>query len=134
MMMSSIDVVPEYTTGAGRLDFMLIANVKNVGLGKICMEVKSAHSSDLVDGLIGQLPTYMKNKNVNLGIYVVLWYGARLKPSTHDASIIDLNVRLTSEMSRHFSQEVCKRIRVFVVDLTKPKSASRTTAFPGVRR
>lgn len=123
MFMSSIEVVPEYTTGVGNLDFMLMASIKKRGVSKICLEVKKAHSKDLIHGLTKQLPLYMENSNVKTGIYLVLWYGKyldQINTGTYEDLEIELmNCQLTAGF-RH-----AKQVRFFSLDLTKSKSASR---------
>jgi hypothetical protein len=70
----SIEVMTEFKTGIGNVDFLLMANIKNQGMAKIVVEFKNAHSKDLIHGFTEQLPSYMKNTNSQYGIYCVLNY------------------------------------------------------------
>lgn len=70
----SLEISREYPTGGGSLDFLFTGSLMAGGLSNVCVELKNAHSSDLVRGLTIQLPTYMKSKGCNQGVYVVLDY------------------------------------------------------------
>jgi hypothetical protein len=76
-----IHVAPEVPLGSGRLDFLLIGTLVNGESAAICLEMKSAHSVDLVHGYVDQLPDYMRRKQTNYGIYGVLDFGPDFPPS-----------------------------------------------------
>lgn len=71
-MAKTLEVAPEYPTGGGNLDFLFTAPLDGGGMTSICVEVKRAHSDDLVHGLTEQLPNYMRSKGCVFGVYVVL--------------------------------------------------------------
>jgi hypothetical protein len=89
---------------------------------KLCTEFKNAHSQDLFDGLLHQLPSYMNNsKQVQYGAYCVLNY----KADWFDQPAEDITeVRDILEFSRLKSPNK-NRIRIFWIDLSKPQAASR---------
>jgi len=123
MLMSSIQVVPEFKTGIGNLDFMFVGSVTDEGLIKLCAEFKHAHSDDIINGFETQLPLYMRNSNANYGAYCVLgfrgdWFD---KP---EISLNDLLFELNLRRMRS-SDPVLNRIRVFTFDFSKPEPASK---------
>lgn len=124
MLMSSIELVPEYVTGKGNLDFMFIGNIKGKGLFKICAEFKNAHSEDLEHGLLGQLPTYMENKNSKYGFYCVLNYKGEWfdKPDFENDTKIYLQLSKQQISSNDPKQ---KNIRLMIYNLGKQKTASK---------
>lgn len=124
MLMSSIDLVPQYETGEGNLDFMFIGNIKDKGLSKVCAEFKNAHSRDLEHGLMIQLPTYMRNKNSKYGFYCVLNYKGEWfdQPNFDDSFKIDLEL---SKKQLASTDPIQEDIRLMVYDLGKQKSASK---------
>ncbi len=124
MIMSSIELVPEYVTGKGNLDFMFIGNIKDNGLSKICAEFKNAHSEDLEHGLLEQLPTYMENKNSKYGFYCVLNYKGEWfnKPDFENNTKLDLELSKKQLSSNNPTQ---KNIRLMIYNLGKQKTASK---------
>ena len=124
-LMSGIEVMPEHAMGAGRLDFLLVATVEGIGLVKACIEVKSAHSEDLLPGLIEQLPKYMDSSGAKRGIYIVLWYGARPARGGIE-SIADISTALAVAQLLHHDHAIQKRIDFHCIDLTRSPKASRT--------
>ena len=124
-LMSSIEVVPEYSMGAGRLDFMLIGNVKAMGPSRLCLEVKHAHSADVLRGLVEQLPMYMENAKAANGVYLVLWFGQNPNPNGIQ-NYADLQTRLVNAQVLHHGSALSKRIRVLSLDLTQSPKASGT--------
>lgn len=122
LLMSSIEIIPEYQTGVGNLDFMFIGNVKGIGMTKMCVEFKNAHSDDLINGIEEQLPAYMLNTGASSGAYCVLYY----KGSWFDQpSKFDTLSSLQSELYRKMGKGQSKYLRIFVFDLAKPESASK---------
>lgn len=74
MFIANIEVVPEYQTGVGNLDFMFLGHVKGEGSARLCAEFKNAHSKDIFNGFTTQLPLYMRNSGAEYGAYCVLSY------------------------------------------------------------
>jgi len=123
MLLASIEVIPEYHTGIGNLDFAFIGIVKNAGMRKICAEFKNAHSRDIYNGLTTQLPKYMQNKDAKYGAYCVLYYkgGWFSKPRL---SIKDLPLKLNEKALESGNPLTYDNIRIFIFNLSKSNSAS----------
>lgn len=75
-IIKNFQIIPEYPTGNGRLDFLITAPLKDGATGKVCVEFKNAHSNDLATGLMVQLPEYMDTTRTDSAIYAVLDYHA----------------------------------------------------------
>ena len=123
MLLANIEVIPEYKTGVGNLDFLFIGPLKENGTAKLAVEFKRAHADDLEHGLEIQLPNYMRNIGTNYGAYCVLsfkghWFN---KPS---AELVDLDYTLKMKINQA-KPPVLEGIRVFTYDLSKPVSASK---------
>jgi hypothetical protein len=69
---SGIQIIPEMTTAAGRVDFFLIGQIRDEGLHKVCAEFKSAHSEELFRGIEVQLPSYLESLQTMDGTYCIL--------------------------------------------------------------
>lgn len=123
-LMSSIEIIPEFNSGVGNLDFLFISKIKNEGFAYFCAEFKNAHSNKLDNGLIEQLPCYMENKKSLYGAYCALDYRGEYfdKPKIKD----DLDLTTYLEWKRIGNQSpYTDNIRIFIYNLSKPKSASR---------
>lgn len=120
--MSSIDVIPEFESSVGKLDFLFIGRLTSGGSVYFCVEFKNAHSKNLEDGLSTQLPIYMENKKATYGAYCVLNYKGEifLEPS----NIQDIEQYLYYKQLENKEIDP-NNIRVFVYNLTRPKSASK---------
>jgi len=86
--LSSVEVVPEYHTSDGDLDFMLMGSTKS-GLARICAEFKTAHSPDLYRGIEEQLPRYMSRTKCEVGVYCVFdfrgeWFDLPKERNPHE--------------------------------------------------
>ena len=122
LILKGIDVFRENVTPAGDIDFTLVGTVKRIGLVNMCVELKNAHSQYLENGLINQLPDYMRSQDSQYGAYVVLNYnlkdGTNLQRAdlTHKLNLLQLNS--TDSLVQH-------NIRTFVIDLDKNVVASK---------
>jgi hypothetical protein len=139
--MRSIEIIPENETAVGKLDVCLIGNVEGQGPVPFCVEVKLAHAKDLEHGLDIQLPEYMTSKRAMYGVYFVLWFKGIWFDSPSTEFVHNLRKRivpgdyepLPSEFSELdfalVSKTVIKpqlrNIRVFLLDVSKPISASK---------
>jgi hypothetical protein len=123
MLQSSIEVIPEYHTGVGNLDFAFLGTVRRLGPRVICAEFKNAHASDILKGLKTQLPQYMRNKNAQYGAYCVLFFKGDwfAKP---EGSIQDLDNKLHAIAVESRDPMLYDNTRVFIFNLSKPTSAS----------
>lgn len=120
MFLSSIEVIPEYKSGVGSLDFLFIGQVKDLGSVYFCAEFKRGHSNKLKEGLTNQLPAYMIEKNAEYGAYCILnYYGDWLPPSKKmDEVEFDLN-------NEQLKDPRLEKIRIFNFKLAKPPTASK---------
>ena len=123
MLLANIDVIPEYTTGVGDLDFLFVGPLREGGTSKLAVEFKLAHAEDLDHGLEKQLPAYMKNIGTNYGAYCVLsfkgdWFD---KPNI---KLVDLDSKLKLKIIEA-DPPILEGIRVFTYNLSKPASASK---------
>lgn len=116
LLMSSIEIIPEFKTSEGNLDFLFIGKVKNEGNKFFFVEFKNAHSNKLKEGLLNQLPTYMENKNINYGAYCVLNYHG----DDNKEKIFQLSILLSKSENPYL-----KNCRIINFDLSKPISASK---------
>ena len=123
-ILSSFEIILEFKTGVGSLDFLLIGRLKNGSSTKICIEFKNAHSSDIIHGLTNQLPDYMKNCWSKYGVYAVLYFKGDWfdKPSYKDDT--ELFVKLQSE-KQITGDPIQENIRIIFLSVSKPKSASK---------
>lgn len=114
----TLEVVPEYPAGGGNLDFLFTAPLSGGGMASVCVEVKAAHSDDLIHGLTVQLPSYMRSKGCNFGAYVVLDFRGDNFDEPKDLDI-----------EHHLHEEAIKAgvswIRIIVLSLGKKLPPSR---------
>jgi hypothetical protein len=123
MLVSDIEVIPEAHSGAGNVDFLLVANIDGK-LEKICIEVKLAHAQDLDHGYLVQLPEYMRYHEASYGIYCVLnfkgeWFE---KPDLNGSKDVLFHL---AEVSKDAKVPELNIIRPFEIWLAKPVTASR---------
>jgi len=80
-----IKIMKEPEISNGKVDFLLQFPCENKII-MTCVEVKNAHSPDILYGKETQLPIYMKGSRTKTGIYLVLWYksGDYTKPEKYD--------------------------------------------------
>ena len=121
-LLNGIEVIPEYKTGQGNIDFAFLGFVESLGNRKICVEFKLAHSTDLENGLLVQLPVYMKISGSEFGAYCVLNF------FTDDEQLVKYNrMKLDFYLNRladNSGNPLLQNVRVFIFDLNKPLSAS----------
>jgi len=124
MLLASIEVIPEYKTAVGNMDFLFLGTLKNKGRCKLCAEFKHAHSKDIYNGLEKQLPAYMRSCDSTYGAYCVLGFKGEWFDEPKEMSLFHLNLIL---QSRYFMpvDPIQKNIRVLLYDLSKPASASK---------
>ena len=120
--LSNISIVSEKNTHVGCIDFYFEATSINNNKLRYCVECKNAHSKDIIKGLTDQLPKYMINKDARFGAYLVFWYkGEYFKLPKKD--INSLQVELDTSMDSNVNSGA--RIRTFIIDLSKEKTASK---------
>ena len=123
-----IDANHQPQTGSGEVDVLLTAPTKHDGIARIAIEFKLAHSLDLENGLLKQLPSYMEDKKTNLGIYCVLDFTNDKKrldsqrfPNQEPVSISDYLSHLRMESGIGVQYD----IKIVVIRCWKPTSASK---------
>lgn len=123
MLMSSIEVIPEAHSGSGDLDFLFTAQVDNCGLRKICVEFKLAHR-EIENGIFHQLPKYMDSHDAKYGAFCIFDYRGEWfdKPSQPDRKHLD---HYLGDLNKKRPSPYFGRIRIFVINLAKPPTASR---------
>lgn len=122
-MRNSIQLLREQYTGRGKVDFSFTGIVNGEGMRCVAVECKNAHSPDLEDGLLNQLPIYMNQNNAEFGIYCVLWFkGEHEARPKHYENPKYLHERLKNLLQR---DKLTSRIRVVVLDVSIKPTASR---------
>jgi hypothetical protein len=124
MLLSNIEIIPEYKSGEGNLDFLFIGSVEGIGLCKFCAEFKLAHSKDLNNGLWNQLPRYMAVSEATYGAYCVLnfkgdWFE---EPKLNNGKSLDIHLNYIPKKEK---KPVHKNIRSFIFNLAKSATASK---------
>ncbi len=121
-LISSIEIIPEFNSAVGNLDFLFIAKIKGQGFAYFCVEFKNAHSDKLDHGINVQLPTYMENKQAQYGAYCVLDYrGEYFTDPMLNGIALDVYIN----MKQYDNPQFINRIRNFIYKLSKPISASK---------
>lgn len=117
----NFEIVPEYPISSGNLDFLITAPLSTGGLANTCVEFKLAHSDDLLHGLLHQLPTYMKAKACEFGIYPVLYFKGKYfdEPASHDPH----SLRLLLEKERR--KAGLRGIRTMVLNVGHMRTPSK---------
>lgn len=70
----NFEISPEFQIGCGKLDFLISGHLKTGETVNVCAEFKHAHSLDLEDGILKQLPEYMRVKGCDFGLYCVFFF------------------------------------------------------------
>lgn len=121
-LVNGLDVIPEYKTGQGNIDFAFMGYVENIGNRKICVEFKLAHSKDLEHGLVVQLPAYMRVCGSQFGAYCVLnYYSNDEQLCKYDGTHIDFYLSRIADTN---GNPILKDIRIFIFEFIKPLTAS----------
>lgn len=125
MFIANIEVVPEYQTGVGNLDFMFLGHVKGEGSARLCAEFKNAHSKDVFNGLTKQLPLYMRNSGAEYGAYCVLRYKGHW--FDEPAETLEAQEAAFRSITLGYEDPLLRKIRIFALDLSKPPPASQSS-------
>lgn len=110
-----LEIFRENKTSSGDIDFTITGAVEGIGSVSMCIELKNAHSKELENGLLNQLPDYMRSQQSEYGAYCVLNYN------------IDGNIEQRAELVQKLNLVqygstdpiVKTKIRFFVIDLDK---------------
>lgn len=117
--MKGISIVREPSLGNGLLDYYATYTNQNE-IYKVCIELKNAHSPDIINGLVYQLPEYLDAAQTEQGIYLVLWYksSSHISPKLYE-SYEDLLTTLNNEKSNNY------QVECIIVDCTEKISPSK---------
>lgn len=118
----NFEVYHESQIGSGRLDFLISGHLKSGENVNVCVEFKHAHNTDLKDGLLKQLPAYMRVKGCNFGLYCVMWFKDSnfTKPKKYD-DITGLDLFL----DRLANSAGFSNIRTLIFDFAHPTPPSQ---------
>jgi len=118
----NFQISPEHQIAGGRLDFLLSGSLKTGETANVCVEFKHAHSPHLVDGLVKQLPAYMKAKGGDFGVYCVLYFkGPHFsKPHEYD----DAGQLILSLIDRVSLAGLSGVVRILTFDFSHPRPPS----------
>ena len=105
---------PEYQIAGGKLDFLISGTLSTYETVNACVEFKHAHSKDYLQGLLKQLPAYMKSKGCDFGIYCVLYFRGRHFPEPTEFDKDKLGLFLEIERRR----AGLSNVRVIILDLS----------------
>ena len=122
LYLRGIDIFRENSTLSGDIDFTVVGSVKNIGVVNMSIELKNAHSDKLGNGLLNQLPDYMRSQNSQYGAYCVLNYNINKETNVERA---DLIAKLNLMQIKSNDDLVRTKIRVFVIDLDKDIVAAK---------
>lgn len=117
----NLEIYREHPISGGRLDFLISGHLLTGENVSVCIEFKYAHSKDLFDGLLKQLPAYMKAKGCNFGIYCVPYFKGPYfeEPKEYDL----LGARMILEKQKRAAG--LKDIRILMFDLSMPQPPSK---------
>ena len=121
-LLKNMQVVPEYPTGSGKLDFLISGNVSGLGVVNVCLEFKLAHAADLAHGIQKQLPEYMARRATDFGIFGVLDFGGEYPANTsqfHLPNIKSENHSLDFLLPIATSHTGLPYLRSLIFDLSK---------------
>jgi hypothetical protein len=120
-LVQNLEVSREYPTAGGQLDFLFTAPLRTGQIIPVCVEFKHAHSSDLLHGLLVQLPAYMQAKGSDFGIYCVTYFKGRDfgEPAEYDKH----SLRMALELKRRSAG--LDRISILIFDLARPEPPSK---------
>jgi len=120
----NFQISPEHKTGGGLLDFLISGPLRTGEIANVCVEFKHAHSPDLEDGLLKQLPAYMRAKGCNFGVYCVMFFKG---PYFNEPKNLNLRGQNAIDifLNRKASSAGLSNIRVLIFDFSHPKPPSQ---------
>lgn len=118
-MVRSIDIVREPDAAGGNVDFYAVAAVEGLGVRSVCIECKLAHSADLEKGWTTQLPAYMRARQSEFGLYVVLWFkGEDFDQPQRTKAELELGLQMDLDVPNDV------KMRFVVLDLSRKRPPS----------
>lgn len=122
LYLRGIDIFRENTTPSGDIDFTVVGYVNGVGIVNMCIELKNAHSEYLENGLLNQLPNYMRSQKSQYGAYCVLNYNVENGDNIKRNELIE---KLSLLQYKSNDSLVQTKIKVVVIDLDKKIIANK---------
>ncbi|CAM3951402.1 hypothetical protein [Alkalicoccus chagannorensis] len=107
---NEIDISREVNSGRGPVDFKF----SNGYSGRVLIEVKRASSSKIKQGLLEQLPQYLKTEDINIGYYVVI---------LQDEKEFE-KVKGLRSAAKELGDKLNKYIEVFIIDAIDGKPSA----------
>lgn len=114
----NIQIFREDPTRSGNVDFVFVGIGMDHTSLNVVLEIKNAHSQDLIHGLTNQLPKYITDRGNAVGFYGVLWFKCKHCPKPSDTSINECYDRLIE-----FKPDMVRDI--LFLDLSLNESASK---------
>jgi hypothetical protein len=114
----NIVVTREDPTRSGDVDFVFIGPKADGLLCQVVLEIKNAHSRKLEDGLTTQLPLYISDRQLDIGLYGVLWFKGRWQNEPKDKTIAECLNRLLELKPANVAE-------VLFLDVSFPTPASK---------
>ena len=111
----------DHYVASGKLDFLISGYLKTGEMTSVCVEFKHAHSNDLHNGLLKQLPFYMRSKGCDFGLYCVLFFKGKFLDAPAN---LKLNT-VESTLSELAKSSGIKNIRILVFDFSYPIAPSK---------
>jgi hypothetical protein len=118
-----IQISRECVSANGQIDFLVtFSNSKN-DLLRVCVELKLAHNAKLDDGIINQLPRYMRAERAKQGVFLVLWFKCQKAPFVfNNPSAYNSLEQLKDKL---ISINTDRNISIVTIDCSKPISPSK---------
>jgi hypothetical protein len=118
----SIRVSPEFPIAGGCLDFLLSGHLATGDEVQACIEFKHAHSKRIENGLLKQLPTYMRALGCDFGLYCVMYFkGLHFsRPAEYENAF-----RLKVHLDKLMLSAGLTSIRILTMDFSYPKAPSQ---------
>ena len=118
----NLEVHPEASSGAGRMDFLITGTLDDGTIVKACIEFKNAHSEDVLHGMVRQLPSYMRTHATDVGYYCIPWFQGRHFDQP-DQPLKEFRGSLVSELVN----AGLKDIGLVIIDVSGGVAPSKTT-------
>jgi len=119
-LLKNFQIAGEYPTASGFLDYLITGVLTSGELVQACIEFKHAHSRQIENGLLSQLPTYMKAQGCDFGLYCVMWFKGRY----FDAPSIDTDHDLHIHLHTLALENGLTNMKILVYDFSVPSSPS----------
>jgi hypothetical protein len=119
----NLEITREFPIGGGQLDFLISGRLTSGEAAYACMEVKHAHSRHILNGLLTQLPAYMKAKESDYGLYCIMWFkGIDFNRPAKFATISDLEFYLVTGLLK---AKLPGKIKIVIVNVSHQLSPSK---------